>query len=196
MRALTAAASLTDTLPGLRAPGSWPLTLLAASGWLALMIAWSPIADRVARRWAPAAPDPRASRTVRRSRPDLVAGVVVAWVFGGLLEELALRGVVVEQVWESLSGPGHGVAGAATGTLAAAAGILAASAVAGLGHLYQGRRGALVVVQVSVLFGVLYAISGRNLYAVVLCHGLYDTVALRRVAVAASRAARRRRPPP
>jgi hypothetical protein len=38
------------------------------------------------------------------------------------------------------------------------------------------------VTQLSVLFGVPFVISGENLWTVVLCHGLYDTVAFIRFA--------------
>jgi membrane protease YdiL (CAAX protease family) len=44
-------------------------------------------------------------------------------------------------------------------------------------HLYQGPRAAFIVTQLSVLFGLLFVLSGHNLWAVILCHGSYDTVA-------------------
>lgn len=49
-------------------------------------------------------------------------------------------------------------------------------------HLCQGMRAAFIVTQLSVLFGVPFVISGENLWTVVLCHGLYDTVAFIRFA--------------
>ncbi len=49
---------------------------------------------------------------------------------------------------------------------------------AGLVHLYQGPRGAVIVAPLSVLF----VLSGSNLWTVILCHGLYDTVAFVRFA--------------
>ena len=78
---------------------------------------------------------------------------------------------------------GHLVPRAVATTLA----VLAAALVAGLLHLYQGKRAALVIVQLSVLFGVLFVLTGRNLWAVVICHGLYDTVAFVRYATGRSR---------
>jgi membrane protease YdiL (CAAX protease family) len=53
---------------------------------------------------------------------------------------------------------------------------------AGLMHAYQGPRAMVIVTQLSVLFGVLFVVSGYNLWAVMLCHGLYDTVAFVRFA--------------
>jgi hypothetical protein len=49
-------------------------------------------------------------------------------------------------------------------------------------HLYQGRRAALIITQLSVLFGTLFVIAGHDLWAVVLCHGFYDSVAFVRFA--------------
>ena len=48
--------------------------------------------------------------------------------------------------------------------------------------MYQGLRAAIIVAQLSVLFGVLFVVSGHNLWAVMLCHGLYDTIAFIRFA--------------
>ena len=39
----------------------------------------------------------------------------------------------------------------------------------------------------SALLGVLMVVSGHNLWAVILCHGLYDTVAFIRYATGRSR---------
>jgi membrane protease YdiL (CAAX protease family) len=68
--------------------------------------------------------------------------------------------------------------------------IFVAALVAGLLHSYQGRRAMVIVTQLSVLFGVLFVLSGYNLWAVVLCHGMYDTVAFVRYAFGKSKYSR------
>jgi membrane protease YdiL (CAAX protease family) len=67
---------------------------------------------------------------------------------------------------------------------AVAAGIAVVVAAAGAGviHLYQGLRAAVIVTQLSMLFGLLFVLSGHDLWAVILCHGLYDTIAFVRFA--------------
>lgn len=65
---------------------------------------------------------------------------------------------------------------------ATAAGIVAAAAAAWVIHFYQGLRAACIIAQLSVLFGVLFAISGYNLWPVILCHGFDDTIAFIRFA--------------
>jgi membrane protease YdiL (CAAX protease family) len=49
-------------------------------------------------------------------------------------------------------------------------------------HFYQGARGTLIIFQLSILFGVLFVVSGYSLWSVILCHGAYDTIAFIRFA--------------
>jgi membrane protease YdiL (CAAX protease family) len=165
---------------GLGRPHSWPVTVVVAVGWLALLLAYSPLADALARRRFPERPNLAAFDPIRRSRVGLAAGIVVAWVLGGFLEELAFRGIVVQYLDAWLT-PVLGPA------LAATVAVVVAAAGAAAGHLYQGRRGAVVILQLSALLGVLMVVSGHNLWAVILCHGLYDTVAFIRYATGRSR---------
>jgi hypothetical protein len=44
-------------------------------------------------------------------------------------------------------------------------------------HSYQGPRAMLLITQLSLLLGVLFVVSGYNLWAVMLCLGLYDSIA-------------------
>jgi len=75
-------------------------------------------------------------------------------------------------------------------TIAAGVAIVVAAAVAFVLHLYQGRRAAFIVAQLSVLFGLLFVVSGHNLWTVILCHGLYDTVAFIRFGLRKSKYSR------
>lgn len=60
-----------------------------------LMLAYSPVADRLATRLSRMPPKLRAFRAIQRSWMSLALGVVVAWVLGGFIEESLLRGVVL-----------------------------------------------------------------------------------------------------
>ena len=168
---------------GLTAPASWLATLAFTLGWLALMLAYSPVADRIARRFVAKPPTLGAFRALQQSRLKLLAGIVIAWILGGFLEELVFRGVVLRAI-EALLGP------VASSPAASAVAILVAAAGAGVIHLYQGPRAVLIIVQLSALFGLLFVVSGHNLWTVVLCHGLYDTVAFVRFATGKSRYAK------
>jgi uncharacterized protein len=179
---LVSLASGTVTLQelGLGLDRAWLPTLVLVLAWLALMLAYTPIADRIASRWFAKPPTLEAFRALQESRAKLMAGIIIAWILGGFLEELIARGIVLQAVEQGLTpwltapiAMGVAVGGAAVG--------------AGLLHLYQGPRAVLIITQLSVLFGTLFVISGNNLWAVMLCHGLYDTIAFIRFANRQSR---------
>lgn len=166
---------MTLTQLGFAHPASWLMAIGEATLALAVMLAYSPLADRLATRLVRVPPRLQAFRAIQRSWVSLAVGVVVAWVLGGFIEEFLLRGVVL-RFGESFLRPSLGPLGAA------AVAIVLAALFGGLAHLYQGPRGALIIFQLSVLFGVLYVISGGNLWATILCHGAYDTIAFVRFA--------------
>lgn len=168
---------------GLNRPRSWPFTVAGAVVWALVMLAYSPLADTLARKRFPEQPDLTAYDGLRRSRTMLLAGIAVGWLLGGFLEELAFRGVVLQAVeaWLSPVLPRP---------VAAAAAVLVAAAGAAVIHLYQGKRAVLIIFQLSALFGVLMVFGGHDLWAVMICHGVYDTVAFIRYANGTSRYAR------
>jgi membrane protease YdiL (CAAX protease family) len=154
--------------------------LALSVAWLALMLAYSPMADWVATRFTDKPPTLGAFRAIQQSRIKLIGGIVVAWILGGFLEALLFRGIVLRSVAVFLGAW-------MTAPVADAIAVCAAATGAGIIHLYQGPRAAIVVTQLSVLFGVLFVLSGYNLWAVIVCHGLYDTVAFIRFATKKSR---------
>jgi membrane protease YdiL (CAAX protease family) len=155
---------------GLAIPSRPLVTIGLVLVWLALMLAYSPLADSLATRWFAKPPTLQSFRAIQQSTVKLVAGILVAWVLGGILEELAFRGIVLRSIALWLAA-GLGV------PLAALVAVWVAAFGAGVIHFYQGPRAVAIIVQLSVLFGGLFVISGYNLWAVMLCHGLYDTVA-------------------
>lgn len=160
---------------GLSISVSWLSTVRFAVAWLAFMLAYSPLADRVATRWVDEPPSLGAFRMLQQSRSKLVVGIVVAWVLGGFLEELIFRGIILQSI-------GALASSWLLAPMATAIAVCSAAAGAGLIHLYQGLRAVIIVTQLSVLFGLLFVVSGHNLWAVMLCHGLYDTIAFIRFA--------------
>jgi membrane protease YdiL (CAAX protease family) len=160
---------------GLGIPDSWIVTSGWAFGWLVLMLAYSRLADKFATRWAKKSPNLEAFRIIQQSKVKLVSGIIVAWLLGGILEELIARGIVLKPiaVWlaEWLPDP-----------LAAVIAVCIAAFGAGIMHFYQGPRAMIIITQLSLLFGVLFVISGYNLWSTIFCHGLYDTIAFIRFA--------------
>ncbi len=154
---------------------SWLPTIGFALVWLGLMLAYSPLADRLASRWFHKPPTLGTFRAIQESTAKLIAGIVIAWMLGGFLEELVFRGIVLRSVASSISAW-------RAAPIAISIAVCVAALGAGLMHLYQGPRAAVIVTQLSILFGVLFEVSGYNLWAVILCHGMYDTVAFIRFA--------------
>ncbi len=160
---------------GLGIPNSWLLTAGLGIFWLGLMIVYTPVADKLASRWFTQPPTLDAFGALQQSRGKLFAGIAAAWLLGGVLEELIARGIILNSLASWLSFY-------LKGTIAAAIAVCVAALGAGLMHLYQGPRAAFIITQLSVLFGALFVISGYNLWAIMFCHGLYDTVAFIRYA--------------
>jgi len=154
---------------------AWPVTAGAALGGLGALVLISPITDRLATWLVRTPPDLGVFRGLQESPGKLVAGIVLAWILGGFLEELVLRGLVVHALHARL-------AVWLPDLVAGAVAIVAAGGLALAIHLYQGLRAALIVAQLSLLLGVLFVVSGEDLWTVVLCHGLYDTIAFIRFA--------------
>jgi membrane protease YdiL (CAAX protease family) len=165
---------------GLAGTSSWIPTIALALVWLGLMLAYSPMADRIASRLIAKPPTLKTFRAIQESKTKLVGGILVAWALGGALEELVFRGIVLKSIAAIL-------AAWIAAPLAAGAAIVAAAIGAGIIHLYQGNRAALIITQLSILFGALFVFSGYDLWAVILCHGLYDTVAFIRFAAGKSK---------
>jgi len=165
---------------GLDAPVSWLSTIGLAVAWLALLLAYSPLADRIATRWVTKPPHLAAFRALQQSRARLLLGIVVAWILGGFLEELVFRGIVLQVIEAALSTR-------LVDAIATSIAVCAAALGAGVMHLYQGLRAAIIITQLSVLFGVLFVVTGYNLWTMILCHGLYDTIAFIRFATKKSK---------
>ncbi len=140
---------------GLGAPRSWLFTIALALVWLGLMLAYSPLADRLATRWVAQPPTLDSFRAIQQSAGKLIGGIIVAWVLGGVLEEVIARGIVLKSVAALLSlwlaGP-----------IAIGIAVCVAAIGAGVIHLYQGPRAMVIITQLSILFGILFVVSGYN----------------------------------
>jgi len=160
---------------GLGIPNSWPSAFGFAIAGLLVMLAYSPVADWLATRIFEEPPTLDAFEAIQKSKINLITGILTAWMLGGLLEELIVRGIVLISVEAML-------AVWMTKPLKIIIAILVAAVGAGLVHAYQGPRAMVIITQLSILFSILFVVSGYNLWVVILCHGLYDTIAFIRFA--------------
>lgn len=160
---------------GLEIPNSWFSTVGIAITGLLVMLAYSPIADRLANRFFEEPPTLDAFEAIQKSKINLIAGILAAWILGGFLEELIVRGIVLISVEAML-------AVWMTKPLITIIAVIVAAVGAGLVHAYQGPLAMVIITQLSILFGILFVVSGYNLWTVIICHGLYDTNAFIRFA--------------
>ena len=90
--------------------------------------------------------------------------IPVSWGSAAFGEEMLLRGFLLNRI-EGL-------------TRSAVWAVLGQAAIFALAHLYLGITGVLMVFVVALVFGAVYLRCGRNLWPVIVAHGLVDTVAM------------------
>jgi hypothetical protein len=56
--------------------------------------------------------------------------------------------------------------------------MLSVAVLFGFGHFYKGPAGVLDSTYSGVVLGSVYLLSGRNLWASILAHGISDTLAV------------------
>ena len=56
--------------------------------------------------------------------------------------------------------------------------VIGQAAIFALAHAYQGVTGVLMVFTVALIFGAIFYRCGRNLWPVIVAHGLVDTIAV------------------
>lgn len=100
--------------------------------------------------------------------PMLIFSLISIWVTAAFFEEVVYRGFLMGRLLD-LAGSGLGA-------------VLAMSAVHallfGLLHMYQGPLGVITTGLVAFVFGIFFALQGRNLWALIIVHGLIDTLSL------------------
>ena len=94
--------------------------------------------------------------------------LLLVWTLAAFGEEFVYRGYLMNRVAELAGGGGT----------AWALSLVVVSVLFGVVHAYQGISGVTANVAAGLVYGALYLWSGRNLWAPIIAHGVYDTVAL------------------
>jgi membrane protease YdiL (CAAX protease family) len=100
----------------------------------------------------------------------LVVMLVVVWTVAAFGEEMLFRGVLMNSLADLL----RPRAGARLGWALA---LVVTSAVVGAGHAHYGPAGVIITGVLGAGLGLVYLVARRNLWAPILTHGLFDTVA-------------------
>lgn len=152
---------------GLRRPASWRRTLLIAVVAAFLRIAISAIIiDPVTAHFRPPAKAPGGMNEISGHAWVALRWLGLVWTFAACGEEIGYRGYLLNRA-----------ADAAGGTkLAYWIGVVAVAVLFGYGHYYKGPAGIIDSGMAGLILGAAYLLSGRNLWACILAHGLIDTV--------------------
>ena len=154
---------------GLRWPGRWTRVALWAFAAYALVIAANiliviPLARRLS--WPPT--DVAKLGDLAGNLPLLASWLVVAWTTAAFGEELLFRGFLQTRLTALLGGRAPAIAAA----------ILLQAALFGIAHMSFGIRGVVTAAMVAIVYGTIYAVNGRNLWPLIIAHGVTDTVSM------------------
>ena len=154
---------------GLVPPDNWLSTvllgvLLGSGLSLLSIILIGPLIERITRQ----PHDVSVAAGVRGNWKALLSWLVLVWGVAALAEEVLYRGFLMSQIIKLLG----------TGLPALVLNVLITSIVFGLSHSYQGRSGPWSTGIIGACLGVMYVLSGLNLWLPILVHGMIDTVEL------------------
>ena len=93
------------------------------------------------------------------------------WVSGALFEELIYRGFLLTRLVHVF---GSGAAGLALANLVQAG-------IFGTIHWYQSLTGMVLTGTVGFILGAFYFLAGRNLWPLILAHGILNSISLTRI---------------
>ncbi len=90
--------------------------------------------------------------------------LAIMWVFAAFGEEFLYRGYMVKQLARIFG----------NSQSAWVAAILISSFAFGFAHLYQGASGIITTGFVALIFGAIFYKNQKNLWVLILTHGIYD----------------------
>lgn len=161
---------------GLRNPGGWkswalllPQILLGVVVILGVGAGTALLGDALGLWQTGALPDGAEDRwgDIRGNLPVYLLWLVLAWVSAGFGEELFFRGFMVSRAERVTKGL----------PFALFLAVLIPAAIFGIAHFYyQGLRGLIVTGLIGLSLGTLYLLYKRNLWPLIVAHGLVDTL--------------------
>jgi membrane protease YdiL (CAAX protease family) len=100
-----------------------------------------------------------------KGNPVLLAErVAISLLVVGPVEEFIFRGFLFLRLTKLFGGS----------TIAVAVAVLLQASIFGLSHTYQHLYGILLTTSLGILFGVVYLALRRNLWVIIIGHGVYD----------------------
>ena len=103
-----------------------------------------------------------------KNLPMLIFSLISIWITAAFFEEIVYRGFLLGRLID--------ITGASVVVVVFMS--LLHAVLFGLLHLYQGPIGIITTAIVGFVFGIFYVLQGRNLWALILVHGLIDTLSV------------------
>jgi hypothetical protein len=144
---------------GVKRPASWMRTFMIGIGLAAIVFAAIYLSEKAGFRR-----DLSKFKDVQGNLQLAIFGVLYALIGAGFYEEFMFRGFLM-QGFAMLFGAGRS---------AWIVACLLQGALFGAAHAYQNPLGIVITGPLGVLMGLLVLASGRNLWPVIIGHGLFD----------------------
>ena len=144
---------------GLKRPASWMRTFMIGIGFAAIVFIAIYLSEKAGFRR-----DLSKFKDVQGNLELTLFGVFYAFIGAGFYEEFMFRGFLMQGVAMLF--------GASRGAWIVA--CLLQGALFGVAHAYQNPLGIAITGTLGVLMGLLVLASGRNLWPVIIGHGLFD----------------------
>jgi CAAX protease family protein len=145
---------------GLKRPDSWTRTLIIGVGLAAIVFVAMYLSEKAGFRR-----DLSKFKDVKGNLELAVLGVFYALIGAGFYEEFTFRGFLMQGLAMMLFG------GSRSAWIGA---CILQGALFGAAHAYQNPLGIAITGTLGILIGLLVLASGRNLWAVIIGHGLFD----------------------
>jgi membrane protease YdiL (CAAX protease family) len=144
---------------GLKKPASWLRTIVSGIVFAAILFAAMYFSEKAGFRR-----DLSKFQAVQGNLELAIFGVCYAFIGAGLYEEFMFRGFLMQGLAMCF--------GASRGAWIAA--CIIQGALFGAAHAYQNPLGIAITGTLGVVLGIMVLVSGRNLWLVIIGHGLYD----------------------
>jgi membrane protease YdiL (CAAX protease family) len=144
---------------GLKRPESWTRTLIIGVGLAAIVFVAMYLSEKAGFRR-----DLSKFKDVQGNLEVTVYGVLYAFIGAGFYEEVTFRGFLMQGL-AMLFGGNRG---------AWISACILQGALFGAAHAYQNPLGIAITGTLGILMGLLVLALGRNLWAVIIGHGLFD----------------------
>ncbi len=146
----------------------WLLPVLVTGFLAVLLFVAQPFGDALRDSLVVTPPDRSFLRHIQGNLSALFGWLLVAWGIGGFAEELIFRGYLLNRMGRLLG----------QGPVAWTVAVVGQAVLFGLLHLYLGWGGAVVIGFNALFTGAFFLISKRNLWPLIIVHGLWDSVGL------------------